>query len=737
DQTATKDAFDALHYLADIRLRRRKLVVIDATNVQEEARKPLLEVAARNDALAVAIVLDIPERLCRERNRERADRNFGPHVLANQGRNLRQSLRTLKREGFHYVFTLNETQVEGARVVRAPLWTDRRQEQGPFDIIGDIHGCHEELTELLGRLGYAPEADTAGWRHPEGRRIVFVGDLVDRGPKVVETVRLAQTMVAAGTALCVPGNHDIKLMRALKGNPVKVAHGLAESLAQIEALPETEREAFTAEYIAFADSLVSHYWLEEGRLCVAHAGMKESYIGRGSSRVRSFALYGDTTGESDAFGLPVRYPWAQDYRGATTVVYGHTPVSAVEWINNTVNLDTGCVFGGRLSALRWPEREIVQVPARATYAEPIRPPAPSPATSAEEARTPGSSLPGAPEEASKLTAEAIAYRNQQRRESPSGELLRAEDVLGKRILTTRLLAQVIIPAANAAAALETMSRFAVEPRWLIYLPPTMSPCETARSGDALERPQEAFTYYREQGVEEVVCQRKHMGSRAVMIVCRDEEVAQRRFGGADSAPGQCYTRTGRQFFDEPALQTALLQEASAALTRAGFWEAHATDWACLDCELMPWNAKAQGLLCEQYAPVGAAAHTALPQALEALTMTAARGLEVTAQQERLRHRLEDVKRYIAAYGRYCWETQGLEGIRLAPFHLLATEGRTYFDRDHTWHTDALAALADHSALFQATESLRVLTADEASQAAGAAWWKALTEAGGEGMVVKP
>ncbi|HLK60106.1 MAG TPA: AAA family ATPase, partial [Chthonomonadaceae bacterium] len=628
DLSATRDAFDMLHALAEVRLRRRKLVVVDATNVQAEARKPLIELASRHDVHAIALVMDVPERVCRARHEARTDRQFGPHVIANQSRQLRDSLRAgqagratqLKREGFRYVFLLNEAQIEAAQIVRTPLWTDKRQELGPFDILGDVHGCYDELTELLGKLGYAPTATTealslqnggaeGAWCHPEGRRAVFVGDLVDRGPKVVETVRLVQAMLSSGAALCVPGNHDMKLLRALKGNPVTVAHGLAESLTQIEALPEAERDAFKRDYIAFADALVSHAWLDRGKLCVAHAGMKEAYIGRASGRVRDFALYGETTGETDEFGLPVRYPWAQEYRGNVTVVYGHTPVPEAEWLNNTLNLDTGCVFGGKLTALRWPEREIVQVAAKTMYAEPVKPLLP-PAT-LEEIRegiadlgcAKRDLLPESTEGTQRKTKELdfpTAYRllptASLSLQWEHDELLRAEDVLGKRHIEARLM-NVMVPAENAAAALEVMSRFAVEPRWLIYLPPTMSPCETAKEGNALERPEGAFAYYRSQGVEEVICQKKHMGSRAVVVVCRDEAAARRRFG-AQAGIGQCYTRTGRQFFDEPDLQEGLLQEVAAALTRGGFWEELDTDWVCLDCELMPWNAKAQGLLRE-------------------------------------------------------------------------------------------------------------------------------------------
>ena len=756
DQGATRDAFDALHYVAATRLRRRKLIVIDATNVQPEARKPLVELAQAHDCLCVALILDVPERVCQERNKLRADRQFGPHVIANQGRQLRQSLRNLRREGFRYTHTLSPAQLESVQISRIPLWTDRRAESGPFDIIGDVHGCGDELRDLLARLGYAPDSDMT-WRHPQNRRAIFLGDLVDRGPQVVEVVELAQRMMRAGTGLCVPGNHDNKLMRALQGKRVQVTHGLAESLAQIEALPPEHAQRFKAAYIQWADSLVSHYWLDGGALCVAHAGMKEAYIGRASGRVREFALYGETTGETDAFGLPIRVAWAQEYRGRTTVVYGHTPTPEPEWLNNTINLDTGCVFGGKLTALRWPEREIVSVPARAAYAEAMQGNreqgtgnrqaalAPSPIS---EQDAPDYSAVGDASIADTLSATQASTVSCSLFPVPSlqwqhDELLHAEDVLGKRTIETRLLTHVTIPAANAGGALEVMSRFAVEPRWLIYLPPTMSPCETApieENGQAvstLERPQEAFAYYRGQGARHVVCQRKHMGSRAVVVVCRDEEAAHRRFGATDGTIGVCYTRTGRQFFDDADWNRALLTGIQNALGQAGFWDEFATDWICLDCELMPWNAKAQGLLREQYAPVGASAKLSLDAALQAVTQGVGRGLPLGELAATLRQRQEDAAGYTQAYGHYCWNVGSVDDIRLAPFHLLATEGQTYFDRDHAWHIATLSRLAEHSPLFTATQTLRVDVEDAGSQAEGAAWWEELTGAGGEGMVVKP
>ena len=717
DLTATTDAFDLLDFLAAKRLARGKLTVIDATNVQPEARQPLVALARRYHCLPVAIVFDLPERLCLERNRQRLERDFGPHVVRRQHEQLRRSLRHLQREGFRHVFLLRSVEeVDGAGIDRQPLYNDRRAEHGPFDIIGDVHGCFEELTALLAVLGYEP-AEVAGdgalrgpiYRHPQGRRAVFLGDLVDRGPQILATLALVRTMVASGNAFCVPGNHDSKLLRKLQGRDVQVTHGLHQSLAELEALRAEQQAPTIRAIVEFLDGLVSHYVLDDGKLVVAHAGMKETMQGRGSREVREFALYGETTGETDEFGLPVRYNWAADYRGKALVIYGHTPVPEPEWLNGTINVDTGCVFGGRLTALRYPEKELVSVPAARVYAEPVRP------------------FIIAPEPAAALSAQ-----------QEHDDLLDLEDVTGKRVVTTTLLGNVTIPEPRAMAALEVMSRFAADPRWLIYLPPTMSPPETSSEPGLLEHPAEAFAYYRSQGVAQVVCEEKHMGSRAVVIVCRDDAVAQHRFGLEGGGIGICYTRTGRRFFNDAALEAALLAKGQAALTQANLWDELATDWLCLDCELLPWSAKAQDLLRRQYAPVGTAARVVLAATVDLLSRAEQRGAEVTALLQRSRDRADMAGRYVDTYRRYCWPVESLADLKLAPFHLLASEGAVHTDKAHLWHLQMLDRLgAADAALFLPTAYRHVDVTEPASQEAGIRWWEALTAAGAEGMVVKP
>ncbi|MGN6385306.1 MAG: polynucleotide kinase-phosphatase [Verrucomicrobiota bacterium] len=709
NQAATNDAFDVLHFIARKRLAAGKLTVVDATNVQPEARKPLVQLAREFHCLPVAIVLNLPERECHQRNEGRSDRDFGPHVIRQQSQQLRRSLRGLEREGFRHVFVLESAEeVDAVTIERQPLWNNLRHEHGPFDIIGDVHGCYGELIGLLGKLGYQVNECADGVPDivpPAGRKLVFLGDLVDRGPAIPQVLKLVMKMVGIGTAFCVPGNHDMNLMRKLKGKNVQVTHGLANSLEQLER----EAAEFSAKVAAFIDDLVSHYVLDDGKLVVAHAGMKEEMQGRGSGAVREFALFGETTGETDEFGLPIRYNWAAEYRGRAMVVYGHTPVPEPEWLNRTINIDTGCVFGGKLTALRYPEKELVSVQAKATYAKPARP------FIAPEIQAP------------KFSAQQA-----------QDDLLDMEDVLGKRIISTRLHHNVTIREENAIAALEVMSRFAANPKWLIYLPPTMSPTATSNEAGLLEHPAEAFAYYRHEGIPTVICEEKHMGSRAVVVVCRDEESARKRFGIAEDGTGIVYTRTGRRFFDNTELERAFLNRIAATLTAADFWTEFNSDWFCLDCELLPWSAKAQQLLKQQYAAVGAAGHGSLAESVDVLQRAAARGLDVNELLERTANRQIMLSEYIEAYRRYCWPVHSLDDLKLAPFHILASEGKVHSNQSHTWHMDTLARLcAADPGLLLATPYKLIDVTNPESEAAGIQWWNELTGRGGEGMVVKP
>lgn len=261
NQDATNDAFDVLHFIAAKRLKRGLLTVIDATNVQLDSRKPIIRLAREYHCIPVAIVLNLPEKICKERNEKRSDRNFRAHVLRSQARQLKRSLKSLKKEGFRHVYILRAPEeVESATILREPLWCDKRDEHGPFDIIGDVHGCFEELSALLQRLGYQItqtfDPKHIDWKveHPEGRKAVFLGDLVDRGPYSPAVLRLVMSMVHDGIALCVPGNHDVKLQKYLAGKNVQIKHGLEQTIELLQDEPEELRPVFRE----FLYSLVSH-----------------------------------------------------------------------------------------------------------------------------------------------------------------------------------------------------------------------------------------------------------------------------------------------------------------------------------------------------------------------------------------------------------------------------------------------------------------------------------------------
>ncbi|MDF1632448.1 polynucleotide kinase-phosphatase [Mycoplana sp. MJR14] len=705
DQSVSSDAFELVTAIAEKRLKHRRLTVIDATNVRASERRAWVEIARKWHALPVAIVLDPGLDVCIERNKARPDRNFGASVPQRMVQEIRKGLRGLPKEGFRQVWRLDTIeQADAAQIERKPLWTDKREERGPFDIIGDVHGCADELEKLLVQLGY--QVDWAAGEpmilSPHGRKLVFAGDLVDRGPRTPDALRLAMAAVESGVGYAVAGNHDQKLARWLGGRDVKIAHGLQQSIDQLHG----ETEEFRRKVRIFLDELRSHYWLDGGRLAVAHAGLKEEMIGRGSGAVRSFAMFGETTGETDEFGLPVRADWAASYRGKTAVVYGHTPVVDAEWVNNTICIDTGCVFGGKLTALRWPEKEIVSVAAKAVWSEPLRPIAiPAAGTSSQ--------------------AEADA-------------LLDYADVSGRRWIDTSLMRRIVVAEENASAALEVMSRFAIAPQWLIYLPPTMSPVETSKQEGFLERPEEAFAFFRERGQQDLVLEEKHMGSRAIIALCRDDAVARRRFGTVGTDAGAIWTRTGRSFFSDHATTDAILDRLRCAADQAKIWDELSTDWLLLDAEIMPWSAKASSLIEQQYEPVAVSAEAGLAAVHAAMERAIQRGIPVNDLYDRFAARKAKASAYAKAWSPYVWPVSSLDDIKVAPFHLLASEGAVHFDRDHSWHMEITRRLVETGVPSLAPTAMRqVSLADDTAIADAIGWWEQLVGNGGEGMVVKP
>ena len=263
DQEVSGEAFELLYLTAKKRLSHGKLTVVDATNLRKEDRRKVLAIAKEENVHAAAIVFDLPDELLLARNRERTDRVLPERVIRHHRRELRQSAKGLKREGFRFVYFIDsEEKADNAEIVRTKLWNDRKDWHGPFDIIGDVHGCCDELERLLEKLGYVKTE--AGYAHPGERKAAFLGDFCDRGNRNADVLRLVMDMVKAGNAFAVVGNHDAKLLKYLQGKEIKQAYGIEKTITELEA----RGEDFKAEAAAFLDGLISHYVLDDGELGV-------------------------------------------------------------------------------------------------------------------------------------------------------------------------------------------------------------------------------------------------------------------------------------------------------------------------------------------------------------------------------------------------------------------------------------------------------------------------------------
>ncbi|MCS4089376.1 polynucleotide kinase-phosphatase [Rhizobium sp. BK176] len=701
DQSATRDASDVAERIIEARLRRRLLTVVDATNVRHEDRQRWIDVAERTHSLVTAIVLDPGMSFCHKHARKREGTRYNPRAVEQHHALLTRDKRKLgKAFGIRQAIWLSSPEeIESATVVRRRSFNDLRDVRGEFDIIGDIHGMANELEALLAKLGWSVawrgegEDRTVTLSHPEDRKLVFVGDAVDRGPRSLDALRIMRSAVDSGIGYAVASNHDARISRWLRGQTVSDGGGIETTQAEFEGLSE----AFKVSMGEFLDALPAHYVFDDGNLVVAHAGIEEGMILGASKAMREFAVYGPKT-PPDADGKSERVDWAKDYRGKASVVYGHVACDEAVWFKNTICIDTAAVYGGELTALRWPEKTIVSVKTDRAYAETDKP---------------------------------LFSRKDNR-----GFLeLSHADVTGKKYIETSLARRITIEADQMGAAMETLSRFTIDPRLLVYLPPTMSPVESSGIDGFLEHPNQAFEYYRSVGQDTVVVETKHMGSRAHVLVCRDAAAARSRFHTEDDNLGHIWTRNGNPFFKDGDRRAVLERVAAAA---GPLFDELKSDWLLLDAEIMPWNTKAAALIRDQYAPTGKAAQIGTGLVLDALSRFAARGVaDVDTQLRHVRERHSNAEAFDRVWRGYSWATPSVDDLRIAPFHVLASEGRVHSRELHSTHMRWIDMVLGKDAIMAKTDFTKVSLTEPKALDAVIDKWLHDTGNGAEGIVVKP
>ena len=698
-QQISKKAFEAMGQLISIRSGMGKLTVVDATHLRPEDRKNSIDLANKNHVSAIAIVLDVPERILLERDAQR-ELPRGRNRIKQQVRTFKNNLRSIKAEGFYASYFLNEVELEQCAFVRLSNPLVKEVEAG-LDFIGDIHGCYHEFLELLNKLGYCQNEEGL-YVHSEGRKLVSVGDILGRGPNSIDCINFFMSHVDKDLAYMVDSNHGWKIARWLAGRNVDLAHGDEFVAAEFEQY-ETEqgkeasdrfREQVKNFLLAAPSNLVfSKNGVEV--IVVTHAGIRDKYIGKQSKKISDFCRYGDTDGLDDS-GKPIRKDWFVHHQSGEIIIWGHDPKPQPLVVNNTINIDQGAVFGGRLTAYRYPQKTFVSVGAQKDYAK---------------------------------DPDSFLQKWKRERFNPPN----IQSFLNGYSVITEDYGEIRIQEEFVKSSIEEVSHYTVPLEELVYIPPTMSPAtEPSPLENYLEHPQEAFDYYRKQGITTLVVEKKHMGSRAILLLFKDVEAAVGYVG--TPTLGTIYTRTGRAFFDQ-AMTRTIVGQLNADLNRTKYFVKNNTDFVLLDAEILPWNLKAKELISAQYAHVAEVTLMDRQKILEKLQQAQHNGWEVNSWLEEFKTKIDSAEVFRDVFQKYCWDTEGIEGIKIAPFHVLAQSDRTYFDQSHLWHMEQNRELAKLSSLFIETEFKIIM--DEKSEAEAILWWQEMTENGHEGFVVKP
>lgn len=693
----SKEAFAMMDNIIRTRCRLNKLTFVDATHLQPDDRKRYIAMARENHVPIVSIVLDVPEKVLLERD-EKRDNPRGKRRIKQQYQVFTREKRFMKKEGIRSLYFLKE--IDDIELTRRshPLELDA---DAGIDIIGDIHGCYDEMIELLVKLGYEKDEDDF-YRHPEGRKFLSIGDVMSRGPESLKSMMFFYRHVQKGLAYMIDSNHGWKIARWLDGKNVTLNHGdekVEQEFLQFEQEHGAEQAAeWKNKMKDFLLEAPSHYILKKNgipRVVCAHAGIRDEYIGKQSRDVSDFCRYGDTNG-FDEKGKPIRKDWFIGHQTSQLIVWGHDPKPQPLKINNSLNIDQGVVFGGKLTAYRFPEAQIIAVEAKEDY----------------------SGVPDNP---------LLEWKKKRLNQPNIGKFLNGYSVL------TEEFGEVAIPAVTVKPAIDAFSHHTIPIEQLLYIPPTMSPTPAPSSLEKyLEHPLEAIQYYRSNGIEKMVAEKKHMGSRGILFLFKDHAAAQKHIG--TETLGVIYTRTGRRFF-EKEIEEQIVRKLNDDLHSHDYFSQHQTDFVLLDAEIMPWNLKAKELISNQYAHVAENALMDRAFLQGKLAEAAKTNQDLATWLEEYNEKVSNAREFAEVFQGYCWDVVGLEDIKIAPFHVLAHSNRTFFDETHEWHMKMNHQFATYSSLFVATEYK--IISDSASEAEVIQWWEEMTQDGHEGIVIKP
>lgn len=692
-QRVTEEAFNALHTIVNARAKLNKISFIDATNLRSFDREKYFTIAKQHHVPVVAIVLNTLKEQLIARDAQR-DNPRGEKRVLQQLKTFKYELKSLKREAFTQIYTLKEEEVEIIRTSN-PLYLNI---DNGFDIIGDIHGCYDEMLQLLKTLGYEQQNDL--YIHPAGRRLISVGDIMSRGPKSIATMQFWLKQTEANLSFMTDSNHGWKIARWLRGQQVTLNHG--------DELVEQEFIAYEQSHSAeettdlkkrFAHMLLnapSHYILTQNdrtKAIVTHAGIKDHYISKQSKVISDFCRYGDIQ-QTDRLSKPIRGDWFINHKTSELIIWGHDVKVQPFKANRTINIDQGVVFGGELTALQFPELKFKSIKAFNNYVG--------------------------------MKENPILEAKEKRFNPPNV----AQFIDGFTVHTLND-DQITIAKENVLAAMDTFSHTTLPLEQIVYIPPTMSPTpQTSSLDDYLEHPTEAFNYYKKNGVKKMIAEKKHMGSRAVIFIAKNNAVAKKMIN-SDSL-GYIATRNGRPFFEQ-VQQQQMVNKIHEELLAKNYFEQFNTEFVLMDAEILPWNLKAHRLIDQQYETVAENALMDRHKIIEKLQLT--NDIDVTNWLEEYTTKYKNAACFDAVFKNYCWATHELSGIQIAPFHILAHSSSTNFHETHSWHMKMNEFLAENSSLFIATEYR--LIDSEKDELEVIEWWKEMTDIGHEGIIIKP